>query len=307
MSQPARSTAPRARVGAGALLVALGISISGLHLDPAAGGTPALGRDVAPQASGTVVATSMYSPALRRKVAVSLYLPPGYSPRANRYPVLYLLHGLPGSGPSMLRSLDLFAQMNSLIDAGRVRPMLVVAPSDGPTAGTDTEWANSQVDRTARWGSFVVRDLVRWVDRSYRACPSRAARAIGGLSMGAFGAINDALHHPMEFAAVTLWSPYFVSNTPLVDGPVGSSSWRESSPLIYLPEIAARVRSSGLRISMYVGTGDEFYHQTAQFAEELARAGIPHRYAAYRGAHSYALWRSKLAGELTWVSSVTHC
>ena len=55
-----------------------------------AGGAPAgLG--------GRVVATSFRSRAVRGVVRMEVYLPAGYATSSKRYPLVYFLHGLPGS------------------------------------------------------------------------------------------------------------------------------------------------------------------------------------------------------------------
>ncbi len=257
--------------------------------------------------TGSLTTSSMFSTSLGHDVQLVVYLPPDYSPSTTLYPVLYLLHGLPGSGPSMVRALDLQSQVDGLIDSKAIQPMIIVAPSDGPTRDTDTEWINSRTNPSARWGTFVSSDLVRWVEDNFSVCSTRSGTAIGGLSMGAFGAISNALRHLSEYGAVTLWSPYFVSNTPLVDGPVGSSSWLADSPLLNLPTLVTALRAEPLRISIYVGTSDEFYAQTVQFVHELSRYKLKRRFSAYDAGHSYRLWRSELATQLKWLSAGEHC
>src|SRR5437016_13813753 len=48
---------------------------------------------------------------------------------------------------------------------------------------------------------FIARDLVRWVDASFRTRADSAHRALIGLSEGATGALNIAFKHPDLFGA----------------------------------------------------------------------------------------------------------
>jgi enterochelin esterase-like enzyme len=58
-----------------------------------------------------------------------------------------------------------------------------------------------------------------------------------------------------------------------------------------LPTQAAALRRAGTYIWFYSGSTDPLRTQNAQFAAELNRAGIPHRYLVVRGGHDWSLWR----------------
>ncbi len=252
-----------------------------------------------------VVQTSMWSASLERYVAVAVYLPPGFTRTGRRYPVLYLLHGVPGSARGMVKSLDLKRTLDRLIDDHRIGPMIVVAPSDGPLAKTDTEWENSPIIPKWKWGSLVTRDLVTWSENELPVCTTRSGRALGGLSMGAFGAINLALHNLAEYGSVTLWSPYFIGNTPRVEGRTGSRGWFDNSPLKYLPLIVQSLRRYRLHMSFYSSPGVPGFRSSVEFAAVLKRHHIPYRFT--RGLHSWRTWRDKFPSEMIWLSRYFHC
>lgn len=260
-----------------------------------------------PAPSGSLERVTIASPALQRDVAALVYLPPGYRASHRRYPVLYLLHGVPGSAPALAAELDLKAQLDALIDSGSVKATIVVAPSDGPSVDADTEWMDSRVVASQRWGTFLSTDLVAFTDGHYAACTNRAARAIGGVSMGAFGATNAALGHLSEYGALLSWSGYFIANTPLVDGPAGSPQWRADSPLYSLGSHLGALHAEPLRISMYVSSDDEFLPQTLEFVRLLGAEHIVHRFTLYPGGHDPALWAAQLAEQMRWLSSGERC
>jgi len=313
---PPRQVARRARAAVrprslakGALALAAAALLGGM---PSAAAAPPRARPRRPGpfaelAGPAVVSVEVPSAALHRLVPTLVYLPPGYPRARARYPTLVLLHGVPGSGHQLFAKLDLANVLTALVRARRMPPTIVVAPSDGPSSGTDTEWEDSPVKPSSRWGTFVADDLARYLQGNLPVCTSRAAHAIGGLSMGAFGAVNLALRHPDEYGAATLWSGYFVANTPAIDGPRNSPEWRDDSPLYYLPTIARRVRESGLRLSFYTGRKDEFYAENVAFARLLGAERIPYRFQVLPGRHSWRLWRAELVPQLTWVGAVEHC
>ena len=196
---------------------------------------------------------SVWSPALRHAVRTLVYLPPSYRPDGPRLPTLYLLHGTPGT-PDGFFALGVGERLDRLIDAGGTPAMIVVAPSGGRQADSDTEWDDSVDDAGARWGTFVTRDLVRAIDADYATRRARTSRAIAGISMGGYGAVNLALGHAATFGIAASWSGYFVSNTPSVDGPVGSATWRARSPLLSVAGLASGAAATAGRDVLLLGS-----------------------------------------------------
>src|SRR3954469_14705836 len=73
---------------------------------------------------GTIARHSFHSRALARKARYSVYLPPGYAASSTRYPVIYFLHGLPGSSTSY-RAIGWFA---AALERTRNRAIVIGAP-----------------------------------------------------------------------------------------------------------------------------------------------------------------------------------
>ena len=281
-------------------VIALSIPIS-------AAAPPVQAATLSGSAQGRYVLSTVASSAIGGRTKVDIYLPPGYPEPGIDYPVLYLLHGEPGSGPQMASSLRLNAVVSALIDSRQIKPMLIVLPSDGPTARTDTEWMNSVTDLRAKWGTFITRDLVTYVNRHYAVCQARTATSIGGVSMGAFGAVNAALDNLRRFGAVLSWSGYFVANTPKVNGPEGSPTWRAASPLYVLKNLIPRLRKTPLQISFYTGPADHFASENVAFSRLLALEHLPYRFFLHNGPHGYVLWRKYFESELIWLSGIERC
>lgn len=148
------------------------------------------------------------APSLARNVVgelaehtIYVYLPPSYNTSEKRYPVVYYL---PGYGDTAMIGFRLPDSMDTLIESGQIEEMiLVVAPGDSKVGGSF--YVNSPV--TGNWEDYIVEDVVGYVDGNLRTLPQAESRGISGHSMGGFGALNIAMHHPEVFSAVYSMSP----------------------------------------------------------------------------------------------------
>lgn len=168
------------------------------------------------QGGGVIHRDSVPAPALRRNMIgqpawdrISIYLPPGYNaePR-RRFPVLYFLHGFDADDRALVKgayqNLNIRVSMDSLINAGLVREMIVVMPN-ARNKYNGSFYTNSPV--TGNWEQFITRDLVNYVDRKYKTVKNRTARGLAGHSMGGYGALRIGMRHPQTFSAVYALSP----------------------------------------------------------------------------------------------------
>lgn len=231
-----------------------------------------------------------------RRQPVDVYLPPGYAAHpARRYPVLYLLHGVPGRPGAFLDTVRMGVVEDELVARHRARAMILVMPFGSTGSFTDKEWANG-VRPHEGWETFVARDLVRTIDARYRTIRSAAGRALGGLSEGGYGAFNIGIHHPGEFRVLESWSGYQRAD-PIraVFGVGNTATLARNSPQLTLPKKAARLRQLHVHFWFYTGTGDPLKKQNTAFAAELRGLHLPFTYYVVRGGHNWALWRGNAA------------
>ncbi|MGZ4379931.1 MAG: alpha/beta hydrolase [Gaiellaceae bacterium] len=248
---------------------------------------------------GTTVKIAVASPALGgRRQTVYVYLPPGYAEHpARRYPVLYLLHGVPGRPKAFLETVRAGVDQDILVAEHRMRPMILVMPFGSTGTFTDEEWANGWRQGNG-WETFVARDLVRSIDSRYRTIRRATARGIGGLSEGGYGAINIALHHPREFSVVESWSGYeLADNIPSIFDR-RPRLLALNSPKLTLPRQARTLRRRHVYFWFYTGTGDRMSSQNVRFARELTRYHIAHSFFLLHGGHDWSLWRGNAESAL---------
>src|SRR5437588_7678314 len=87
-----------------------------------------------------------------------VYLPPGYSP-GSRYPVVYLLHGMPGSPTEYLAGTDLVDFADTGIASGALRPFIAVLPAAGADHRYNGEWAGEWEQEVLDTVAFVAAHL----------------------------------------------------------------------------------------------------------------------------------------------------
>jgi hypothetical protein len=134
---------------------------------------------------------------------VGVYLPAGYDAEASRrYPALYVLHGYTGDVTALLSSrpweTNVFQWADRLMREARMRPAVIVLV-DGFTRLGGSQYVDSV--HNGRYATYVVRDVIGHVDRTYRTIRSEGGRAVVGKSSGGFGAMHLVLEHPGSFAA----------------------------------------------------------------------------------------------------------
>ncbi|MBP7146550.1 MAG: esterase [Acidobacteria bacterium] len=173
---------------------------------PAAPALPTAGRLLrvavpAPSLAGNLLGDPDVQP-------VEIYLPPSYgSSPEQRYPSVYLLHGVGGTSSQWTHgdpTLALHGTMDRLVREGKVPEMIVVMPSAMNRYG-GSFYANSPV--TGNWEDYIARDLVGHVDANFRTLANAASRGVAGHSMGGLGAIRLSMDHPDVFGAAYAMSP----------------------------------------------------------------------------------------------------
>jgi len=130
-----------------------------------------------------------------------VYTPPGYD-AAGSYPALYLLNGF-GFDENYFKSMFSATDASDLLlGEGSIDPMIIVLPSGASDLG-GTFYTNSLHPTVGNAEDGIVA-VIHEVEANYAIDTTR--RAIGGHSMGGYGALSIALNHPGMFAAVSVMS-----------------------------------------------------------------------------------------------------
>jgi enterochelin esterase-like enzyme len=236
--------------------------------------------------------TDLPSQAIAGRLHYVAYLPQGYDEGTTRYPVVYLLHGLP-AGSTGYQGVGFVEQA---LDATG-SPAILIAPQGSTDSKTDPEYLDSGPGN--RWDTAITSELVHAVDARFRTIPSRTGRALVGVSAGGYGAMHLTLKHLDLFAAVESWSGYFHPTDPTGTKPLDlGSAIANAAANVHRQVQASKARLKALKpfIAFYVGRGDtRFLAENEQLNLELSRAGIAHVFRLYAGGHDQKLWQTYAA------------
>lgn len=228
----------------------------------------------------------------------AIYLPPHFT-RTKRYPVVYLLPGLPGSPSSFYDSLHFAAVADRLIVTGRARSFIAVMVEGGPLVHrADAEWAGI-------WERYVVEDVVPWVDAHLPTIRDPGGRALEGLSAGGFGAMDIGLRHPGVFGTLGSWAGYFAP--VFADGPFAHATHAyldAHDPALLVRVNAAELRAAHVRFYMSIGGdhGGVLRSWTLGFARELSRLRLPHELWLLPAAEQGHFWRATMPSALVYAA-----
>ena len=257
------------------------------------------------------------SAALGGPAKVRLLTPDGWDERrpGDRWPVLYLLHGMFGTHADWTTDSD-------VEDLRALRDVLVVMPDAGSPGGYYTNWWNGGRYGAPAWETFHLDEVRTILERGYGA---GTRRAVAGASMGGYGALVYAAHRPGMFRAVASysgpvhilhpdsvaeWRIAYRTNAEYLDlwgDPVAQrANWQRHDPY----HLAGRLRHTPVFLSCGDGELGPLDGPTASpidrraealdrilntsLAAEMRKRDVPVTTHFYRGTHQSPYWEREL-------------
>ncbi|MEK9137418.1 MAG: alpha/beta hydrolase-fold protein, partial [Bacteroidota bacterium] len=177
-------------------------------------------------------------------------------------------------------------------------------------------YSNAPSLKNANFESYVVDDLIPYVDRKYRTLSTRHGRAIAGNSMGGYGAVKLAVKHPTKFfyaASVSggLAVPWdsrkgYEYLSPALDMAFGeqeSEHWTRNSIFSLIDSVS----NTNLPY-MYLSIGKDdglrrFIESARTLSEKLRGKGALYEYHELPGAHNWMFWDKEIATLLAKLST----
>lgn len=208
---------------------------------------------------------------------MQVYLPPDGSGE-DRFPVLYLLHGIGGDETEWQRFVNVRAVLDNLITDGRAVPMIVVMPNgraqendraEGDVFASAPAFANFEGD--------LLKDVIPAIEDRFPAIPDRRMRALAGLSMGGGQTLNFGLTNLDTFA----WIGAF------------SAAPNTRPPVELVPEPAALEEELGL-LWLSCGNRDGLIRISQGMHRYLKEHEVPHVWHVDGHGHDAAHWGSAL-------------
>jgi len=224
-----------------------------------------------------------WSASLGRQTACNLLIPQG---QPSPWAAFYLLHGASDDHTIWARRTSIERYVEGL-------PLLVVMPEGGGSG-----FYTDAVDGSGNYESAIIKDLIPFMDATFPTRKDKGGRAIGGLSMGGYGAIKLALKYPDLFGSANSHS-----------GAVSLSSMVNSSDDLFRqymrrifgenavgsdedPFALAQKSDAATRPALKIdcGTEDFLLQNNRDFHAHLETLSVPHQYDEFPGAHEWGYW-----------------
>ncbi|OGM14985.1 hypothetical protein A3A76_05470 [Candidatus Woesebacteria bacterium RIFCSPLOWO2_01_FULL_39_23] len=226
-----------------------------------------------------------------------VYLPKVYFEESDKqYPVLYLLHGFPGSDIDWLINADLQNKLDELVVSNKLPALIAVFPDGNGPIVKDSQYLNATTKINQLAEDYIL-ELMEKIDASYRTLDKRESRAIGGISAGAYGAMNVGLHHNDKFGIIISHSGYFINNESITKKLINSDDFSANNPLEYLPNSELNPKTY---IYFDIGEKDNkgYINQNQKLDEILRQKGIEHEFKITSGWHDWEVWRRNISFSL---------
>lgn len=233
---------------------------------------------------------SSYVPAA---VGYCALLPPSYDAQpAKKFPVLYFLHGL-GENQSFLVTSGGWQVIEDLWEQKAIGEFVIITPQ------ADRSFYINSRNGKVKYEDFFIHDFVPRMEKKFRLIGMRKGRAIGGVSMGGYGALRFAFKYPQMFVSVAVHMPALLEQLPHGVGnagfeqifgtafgsPADEAFWKANTPFVF----ARKDYLHGLKIYADCGDHDDFGFDvgTRQLDKLLTERHVPHTIHIYPGQHDW--------------------
>ncbi|MHB1104998.1 MAG: alpha/beta hydrolase-fold protein [Lutibacter sp.] len=260
---------------------------------------------------------TMNSKLLNVDVKYSIILPEDYDSSNKSYPVVYLLHGLGDNESSWLEYGRVNHYADNAVKCGEIVPMIFIMPQ-----GFRSYYVNDYAGKFL-YEDMFTKELVPFIDASYRTIPNKEHRATMGYSMGGFGALILPLKNPDLFTisvplsiSVRTDEQYKIEDTSEWneqwgrlfggEGTIGQERitdyYKQHSPFhIFAQSDLTKFKN----LKLYIDNGDD--EQTLSRSNEelhilLRNRNYPHEFRVRNGGHEFSYWREALPNGLRFIS-----
>lgn len=265
---------------------------------------------LAVSAQSRIETGSIFSTKLGCEQKYNVYLPDGYN-QWDRYPVIYLLHGLYGDYSNWVKSGRMKEVADELIACGEVRPCVMVMPNAGDkdVHGYQNGYFNVQ---DWPYEDFFFDEFLPEVERKYHCGGEKGLRAVIGLSMGGGGAIVYAQRHPRLFSSAYGMSAWLDHKDRDIRGTdrVGSKltltdrSVRDHSALDFIDWVGPVTKEELKTVAWFLDCGDDDHllQLSVDLHLKMHKAGIPCELRVHNGGHTWEYWHRALYSALPFAS-----
>jgi enterochelin esterase-like enzyme len=235
---------------------------------------------------GTI--TYEYYPSVENTTgSLVVYTPPGYDKNPNKkYPVFYLISGTTDTEETWFKVGRANFILDDLIVDNKAKPMIIVMPYGNIKARVAEQTSQPKpadltsregADATARAKAFeddLVKNIIPYIEKNYRAIPKKESRAIGGFSRGGGQTLRTAFNNMDKFAWVCSYSSYLSPQ----------EMEQNFKPIYQNPE------NTNKQLKLFwvsVGTDDFLYKGTVEFMDFLKAHQVKYKSLVTDGGHTW--------------------
>ena len=243
----------------------------------------------------------VFSPSMNKNIKTCVIVPDNYKKSKKKFPVVYLLHGYSGNYATWVKS---FKEVSQQVD----RYGFIAIGVDG---NYSSWYFNSPIDPTFKYETYIIDELVPFIDKKYKTIASREGRAISGLSMGGHGALYLSLKHQDVFGAAGSMSggvdirPFSEKwNIKKRLGAINDfpDNW-EKNTVVNLIELN---QNNNLKLIIDCGVDDFFIDVNRELHQKMLALKIDHDYIERPGKHNIDYWENSLKFQLLFFYNFFH-
>jgi putative tributyrin esterase len=233
-----------------------------------------------------------HSQLLGREINYCAFLPENLRTENQPIPVLYLLHGLFGRYDNWLTNTN-------IVEYAEDCSFAIICPDGG-----DSWYADSWRIENHFYESWFTDEFVPHVEAKFNIGRSREKRAVGGLSMGGYGAFKFAFRRPQMFSFAAAMSGAFHAAEVFDDEILRNSifavfgdddSLRNENDLFKIIENYPPEKIAELPFFYFdCGADDGFLPINQRLHELLRRRKIAHEFKIFPGGHDWDYWNIHL-------------
>ncbi|HWD86910.1 MAG TPA: alpha/beta hydrolase-fold protein [Mucilaginibacter sp.] len=225
------------------------------------------------------------TPNLKGRGDICVYAP--RAPHEDVLPIVILLHGVYGSAWSWPYSSGVHLEVDHLIKDGKLPPMILVMPSDG-LWGDGSAYLPHNSFNFEKW---ITDDVVNAVIETIGGADKKSPLFISGLSMGGFGALRLGAKYGYKFKATSGLSS--ITSLPQMKLFVEESLKSYMQENVFDEDLFStfkHYREQLPPMRFDCGTKDPLLKYNRDLHQKMEKAGIPHIYEEYPGAHEWPYW-----------------
>lgn len=235
----------------------------------------------------------VFSTAMQKNIKTCVITPDNYKKSSKNFPVVYLLHGYSGNYASWAKD---FKDVGKQVD----QYGFIVIGVDG---NYSSWYFDSPIDPNFKYETYVIKELVPFIDKNYKTIANREGRAISGLSMGGHGALYLSFKHQDIFGAAG-------SMSGGVDFRPFPENWDIKKRLGIITEFPENwdkntvtnmldlVKDNRLKLIIDCGVDDFFMEVNRQLHTKMLTLKIDHDYIERPGKHNIEYWENSLKFQL---------